>query len=91
MSTRNGMDLPTLWTTGPLVILISGYQWRRKLHQRSLRIGSGVETASMSNSLRHLAPGINWKGMLSQGPVGFVFVVMCYTHIRYSIQASSYV
>lgn len=42
MNIRNGMDMPTLWTTGALVILISVGHWRQKFNQRSL-IRLGVE------------------------------------------------
>lgn len=50
MNTRNGMDLPALWTAGPSVTLTSVDHWRQKLRQRSLRTGGGVRTAGMSNS-----------------------------------------
>lgn len=79
--------------TGPSVILISLDLRRQKLNQRSLRTGGGVETAGMSNSYEAFCSKDELEGDVKSRDSGFcfVFVVMCYKHIRYGIQTSLYV
>lgn len=92
MNIRNGMDMPTLWTTGALVILISVGHLRQKFNQRSLRLGGGMET-SMSNCEEAFCSKDELEGDVKSryNAFCFVFVMMCYKHIKYSIQSSIYV